>query len=244
MQQFFKQFSFPGGIGSHCTPETPGSIHEGGELGLQPLARVRRGVRQSRPDRRRCRRRRRGGDRPARDGVALEQVPQPDPRRRRAADPQSQRLQDRQPDDPRAHRREELESLFVGYGWTPYFVEGSDPMAMHQKMAATLEDASSTRSAPIQKRRARRQGPGPPALADDHPAQPPRAGRDRRRSTATRSKGFWRSHQVPFADVRENQSASESAGRVAAQLQARGTVRRQRPLIPELRALAPRARGA
>ena len=44
MQRFFKQFSFPGGIGSHCTPETPGSIHEGGELGYSPLAWVWRGV--------------------------------------------------------------------------------------------------------------------------------------------------------------------------------------------------------
>ena len=41
MQRFFKQFSFPGGIGSHATPETPGSIHEGGGAGLQRLARLR-----------------------------------------------------------------------------------------------------------------------------------------------------------------------------------------------------------
>ncbi len=47
MQKFFKQFSFPGGIGSHCTPETPGSIHEGGRVGLQHLAWIWRGVRQS-----------------------------------------------------------------------------------------------------------------------------------------------------------------------------------------------------
>ena len=45
MQKFFKQFSFPGHIGSHVTPETPGSIHEGGELVL-PLACLRHGVRQ------------------------------------------------------------------------------------------------------------------------------------------------------------------------------------------------------
>ena len=51
MQRFFKQFSFPGHIGSHVTPETPGSIHEGGELGYSLLTRVRDGVRQSRSDR-------------------------------------------------------------------------------------------------------------------------------------------------------------------------------------------------
>ncbi len=45
LHEFFRQFSFPGGIGSHCTPETPGSIHEGGELGLCAVARVWRGIR-------------------------------------------------------------------------------------------------------------------------------------------------------------------------------------------------------
>ena len=63
MKRLFKQFSFPGGIPSHVAPETPGSIHEGGELGYSLVARVRRGVRQPRPDRRLRRRRRRGGDR-------------------------------------------------------------------------------------------------------------------------------------------------------------------------------------
>ena len=52
MQKFFKQFSFPGHIGSHVTPETPGSIHEGGELGLQSLARLRHGAGQPRSHRR------------------------------------------------------------------------------------------------------------------------------------------------------------------------------------------------
>ncbi len=60
MRRFFKQFSFPGHIGSHCTPETPGSIHEGGRARLRALARLRRGVRQPRPDRPGLRGRRRG----------------------------------------------------------------------------------------------------------------------------------------------------------------------------------------
>ena len=51
----FNQFSFPGGIPSHVAPETPGSIHEGGELGLLPLPRVRSGIRQPGPGRRRDR---------------------------------------------------------------------------------------------------------------------------------------------------------------------------------------------
>ena len=71
---------------------------------LQPLARLRDGARQPRSDRRLRRRRRRSGDGAARHGLALEQVHQPDPRRRGPADPQPERLQDRQPDDPGAHQ--------------------------------------------------------------------------------------------------------------------------------------------
>ena len=63
MKRLFKQFSFPGGIPSHVAPETPGSIHEGGELGLRPEPRLRGRVRQPGPDRRLRRRRRRGRDR-------------------------------------------------------------------------------------------------------------------------------------------------------------------------------------
>ena len=72
---------------------------------LQRLARVRRGVRQPGSARHRRGRRRRSRDRPARDVVALQQVPQPDPRRRGAADPSSQRLQDQQPHAPRRASR-------------------------------------------------------------------------------------------------------------------------------------------
>ena len=62
---------------SHVAPETPGSIHEGGELGYAALARLRRRLRQPRSDRRLRRRRRRGGDRAAGDELALQQVPEP-----------------------------------------------------------------------------------------------------------------------------------------------------------------------
>ncbi len=104
LQKFFKQFSFPGHIGTHVTPETPGLDPRGRRARLQPVARLRRGARQSRADRRLRGRRRRGRDRAARHRLALQQVHQPGPRRRGAADPQSQRLQDRQPDDPGAHQ--------------------------------------------------------------------------------------------------------------------------------------------
>ena len=71
LKKFFTQFSFPGGIGSHCTPETPGSIHEGGELGYSHT-RFRYGIRQSRFDQCCDGRRRRGGNRSAGNLVAFQ----------------------------------------------------------------------------------------------------------------------------------------------------------------------------
>src|SRR5271157_3751518 len=141
MREFFKQFSFPGGIGSHCTPETPGSIHEGGELGYvlshacgaafdNPELIVAAAV----------------GDgesetgplatswhinkflNPIRDGAVLPIL----------------HLNGYKINNPTLLARishEELDQLFRGYGWTPYFVEGSDPDSMHQAMAATTETA-------------------------------------------------------------------------------------------------------
>ena len=103
MHRLFLQFSWPGGIPSHAAPDTPGSINEGGELGYSLRARLWRGVRQPRPDRRLRRRRRRGRDRRAGHQLAQQQIPQPAARRRRAADPASQRLQDRRPHRARPH---------------------------------------------------------------------------------------------------------------------------------------------
>ena len=93
MRRLFRQFSFPGGIPSHVAPETPGQHPRGGRARVRALARVRRRVRQPGPARLLRRRRRRGGDGPARDELALEQVPEPRERRRRAADPAPERLQ-------------------------------------------------------------------------------------------------------------------------------------------------------
>ena len=110
--KLFEQFSFPGGIGSHCTPETPGSIHEGGELGYSMSHAF--GAAFDNPDLIvSCDGgRRRSGDRTAGDRVAFQQIPQPDPRRRSAADPASERLQDRQSHAPGPHHPDELEALF------------------------------------------------------------------------------------------------------------------------------------
>src|SRR3954465_12850660 len=139
MREFFKEFSFPGGIGSHCTPETPGSIHEGGELGysvshafgaafdnpdLIVAVVVGDGEAETGPlatswhsnkflD-------------PVRDGAVLPIL----------------NLNGYKINNPTILARishQELEDLFKGYGWTPYFVEGSDPMKVHQQLAATME---------------------------------------------------------------------------------------------------------
>ena len=125
MQRFFKQFSFPGGIGSHATPETPGSIHEGGELGYSISHAY--GTVFDHPDLITARDggRRRVRDRPAGHQLAQQQISQPDHRRRGPAGPASQWLQDQQPDHPGSYpATRSLRALFLGYGCTPYFVEG------------------------------------------------------------------------------------------------------------------------
>ena len=104
LQRLFRQFSWPYGIPSHVSPETPGLHSRRRRAGLFAAPRLWRGVRQSRSDRRLHRRRRRGGNRRAGRQLAFQQVSQPRARRRGAADPASQRLQDRQPDRAGAHQ--------------------------------------------------------------------------------------------------------------------------------------------
>jgi xylulose-5-phosphate/fructose-6-phosphate phosphoketolase len=199
---FFKQFSFPGGIGSHCTPETPGSIHEGGELGyvlshacgaafdnpdLIVAAVVGDGESETGPlatswhitkflN-------------PARDGAVLPVL----------------HLNGYKINNPTLLARishEELESLLRGYGWTPYFVEGSDPDSMHQAMAATMEQCVSEIRKYQQKARKNGEAKRPrwPMIVLRSPkgwTAPEEVG-------GHRVEGFWRAHQVPMADVKTN----------------------------------------
>ena len=176
MQRFFKQFSFPGGIGSHATPETPGSIHEGGELGysvshaygtvydrpdLITLVMVGDGEAETGPLATSWHSNKFLN--PITDGAVLPVL----------------HLNGYKINNPTLLARishEELESLFVGYGYTPLFVEGSDPRSMHQAMAATLEHCV-LEIRKIQEE-ARRTGQGcATALADDRVAQPQRLDR-------------------------------------------------------------------
>ena len=105
IERFVRSFSWPGGFPSHLTPGTPGTIHEGGELGYALATVVRGGDGQPGPARRVHRRRRRGRDRA--DGRLVEQQPLPRPadRRRRPPDPRRQRLQDQLGHDRRDDER-------------------------------------------------------------------------------------------------------------------------------------------
>src|SRR5437867_341047 len=139
MKRLFTQFSFPGGIPSHVAPETPGSIHEGGELGYAISHAY--GAAFDNPDLIvACV----VGDgeaetgplatswhsnkflNPVRDGAVLPIL-------------HLNGYKINNPTIPARITHEELEELFRGYGHTPYFVEGSDADTMHQAMAATLE---------------------------------------------------------------------------------------------------------
>jgi xylulose-5-phosphate/fructose-6-phosphate phosphoketolase len=202
LREFFKHFSFPGGIGSHCTPETPGSIHEGGELGYvlshacgaafdNPELIVAAVV----------------GDgesetgplatswhinkflQPARDGAVLPIL----------------HLNGYKINNPTLLARishEELENLLRGNGWTPYFVEGSEPNSMHQAMAATVEHC--VLQIREHQQAARAHG------SDDRPRWPmivlrsPKGWTAPREIKGHRLEGFWRAHQVPLPDVKKD----------------------------------------
>ena len=199
MQRLFKQFSFPGGIPSHVAPETPGSIHEGGELGYalshaygaafdNPKLIVACVV----------------GDgeaetgplatswhsnkflNPVTDGAVL---PILHLNGYKIANPT---ILARIPDD-------ELVSLFVGYGYKPYVVEGDDPPVMHQKMAATLDIVADEIRA-IQNT-ARTHGNGVRPIWPMIILKTPKGWTGPKEVDGLKTEGFWRSHQVPFAEM-------------------------------------------
>ena len=202
LRDFFKEFSFPGGIGSHCTPETPGSIHEGGELGyvlshacgaafdnpeLIVAAVVGDGESETGPLATSWHVNKFLN--PARDGAVLPIL----------------HLNGYKINNPTLLARithEELENLLRGYGWTPYFVEGSDPDTMHQAMAATVEHC--VLEIREHQQTARSQDVG------ERPRWPMIVLRSPKGWTAPREveghhlEGFWRAHQVPLPDVKKD----------------------------------------
>jgi xylulose-5-phosphate/fructose-6-phosphate phosphoketolase len=203
LRRLFKQFSFPGGIPSHCAPDVPGSINEGGELGYSlahafgaafdnpgllvaciigdgeaetgPLATAWHSNKFLNP---------------ARDGAVL---PILHLNGYKIANPTVlARI-------PRA----ELESLLSGYGWEPFFVEGHEPDAMHQQMASTL-DRVMDRIDRIQ-REARAAGP-----RVTRPRWPmivlksPKGWTGPKVVDGEKVEGTWRAHQVPLSGLSSN----------------------------------------
>lgn len=203
MRKLFRQFSFPGGIPSHAAPETPGSIHEGGELGYALVHAY--GAAFDNPDLVvACV----VGDgeaetgplaaswhsnkflTPARDGAVLPIL----------------HLNGYKIANPTLLARmshEDLDHLFRGYGYEPFFVEGHEPDDMHRKMAATLDQAFD-RIRLIQQE-AREGG-----ATTDLPRWPmivlrsPKGWTGPKEVDGKKVEGFWRAHQVPVAGCRED----------------------------------------
>jgi xylulose-5-phosphate/fructose-6-phosphate phosphoketolase len=199
MHRLFRQFSFPGGIPSHVAPETPGSIHEGGELGYALSHAF--GAAFDNPDLIvACV----VGDgeaetgpmatswhsnkflTPVTDGAVLPIL----------------HLNGYKIANPTILARippEELMGLFAGYGYKPYLVEGDDPPVMHQKMAATLDQVFDDIRA-IQeaaRRGGRTERPTWPMII----LKTPKGWTGPKTVDGLKTEGFWRSHQVPFGEM-------------------------------------------
>src|SRR5262245_6868435 len=238
LQKFFRQFSFPGHIGSHVTPETPGSIHEGGELGYSLSHAY--GMALDNPDLiAACV----IGDGEAETGplaTAWHSNKFLNPIRDGAVLP-ILNLNGYKIANPTILARishEELESLFVGYGYTPYFVEGSDPVLMHQTMAATLDRAvghirSIQKTARETKNAAR---PRWPVIV----LRSPKGWTGPKEIKGHKVEGSWRSHQVPFSDVRENPANLKLLENWMRSYKPEELFTPGGAFVPELRALAPR----
>jgi xylulose-5-phosphate/fructose-6-phosphate phosphoketolase len=202
MKKLFKQFSFPGGIPSHAAPETPGSINEGGELGYSiahsygavfdnpdliavcvvgdgeaetgPLATAWHSNKFINPER---------------DGAVLPIL----------------HLNGYKIANPTVLGRvshAEIEDLFVGYGYKPYFVEGSDPEKMHQKMAQTLDEIVAEIKAIQQDARTNGFSVRPhwPMII----LRSPKGWTGPKEVDGKKVEGFWRAHQVPVGEMATN----------------------------------------
>ena len=201
MRHLFRQFSFPGGVGSHVTPETPGSIHEGGELGYSLVHAF--GAAFDNPDlvvfcvv----------GDGEAETGPL-------------AASWQSSKFVNPTVDGtviPILHLNgykianptilarmdeDELLSLFRGYGYEPFIVAGNDPRAVHAEMAGTL-DLVMDRVAAI--KAAARDGATEPTTWPMIILRTPKGWTGPKEVDGKPTEGTWRSHQVPLSEVRDN----------------------------------------
>jgi xylulose-5-phosphate/fructose-6-phosphate phosphoketolase len=199
MRRLFKQFSFPGGIPSHDAPETPGSIHEGGELGCS-LAHAFGAVFDNPYLIAVCV----VGDGESETGPLATAWhsnkflnPVTD-----GAVPPILHLNGYKIANPTVLARisrAELESLLTGYGYKPHFVEGSDPKTMHQLMARTLDMVISEIQS-IQ-RRARAGGKPQRSRWPIIVLRTPKGWTGPKKVNGKLTENFWRSHQVPLAEM-------------------------------------------
>ncbi len=237
MKHFFKQFSFPGGVGSHCTPETPGSIHEGGELGYSlshaygaafdnpnlivvsmpgdgesetgPLATSWHSNKFINP---------------IRDGAVLPVL----------------HLNGYKINNPTilsriSHR--ELKALFEGYGYEPYFVEGSDPESMHQALAATLDRCISTIHSIQQE--ARSSGIAIRPIWPMIILRTPKGWTGPAFVDGRKVQGFWRSHQVPMGGMHSNPEHVRQLEEWMRSYKPEELFDANGTLLPEIKAMAP-----
>ncbi len=239
MQKFFKQFSFPGGIGSHCTPETPGSIHEGGELGYSlshgfgaafdnpelivavvvgdgeaetgPLATSWHSNKFLNP---------------VRDGAVLPIL----------------HLNGYKIANPTVLARippQELEMLFRGLGYTPYVVEGDDPAAMHRKMASVMERCI------LEIRAIQAAARANPDSTPTRPSWPMIVLRTPKGWTCPKDldghklEGSWRAHQIPIADPVTNPAHLKLLEQWMRSYRPEELFDATGRLIPEIAAMAP-----
>src|SRR6266550_5470540 len=199
MRKLFKQFSFPGGIPSHDAPETPGSIHEGGELGYALVHAY--GAVFDNPGLVACCV---VGDGEAETGplaTSWHSNKFLNPRRDGAVLPilhlNGYKIASATVLARISH--DELEKLFIGYGYHPYFVEGDDPLVMHQLMASTLDAAFDE----IRSIQSDSRGSG----SSSRPRWPmiilrtPKGWTGPKEVDGQPTENSWRSHQVPFADL-------------------------------------------
>jgi xylulose-5-phosphate/fructose-6-phosphate phosphoketolase len=199
MQRLFKQFSFPGGIPSHAAPETPGSIHEGGELGyalshaygavfdnpdLIAACVIGDGEAETGPMATSWHSNKFLN--PVTDGAVLPIL----------------HLNGYKIANPTILARigdDELNSLFLGYGYRPYRVAGDDPPTMHRLLAATLDrvfdEIRAIQAAARQGKRGER--PAWPMVI----LETPKGWTGPKEVDGLRTEGFWRAHQVPIADM-------------------------------------------
>ena len=237
LRKLFKQFSFPGGIPSHVAPETPGSIHEGGELGYS-LAHA-HGAAFDNPDLFVCCV---VGDgesetgplagswhsnkflNPARDGAVLPIL-------------HLNGYKIANPTIPGRMTDAELTQLFNGYGYRPFFVEGHEPDVMHQLMAHTLDTVLADILAIQQEARAAKSVKRPlwPLIV----MRTPKGWTGPKEVDGKPVEGTWRAHQVPVTDFATKPEHLKILEAWMKSYRAEELFDEKGKLIPELAKLAP-----